>query len=76
MTSLPPMTRDELLALPATVDLTTGNRAFAIGRNTGYTLAKQGEYPCKLIRVGSTYRVITADLHRALGLVPAVQGAA
>ncbi|NUW33425.1 hypothetical protein HTZ77_18600 [Nonomuraea sp. SMC257] len=69
------MSREEILSLPPTVDLATGNRVFGIGRSTGYTLAKEGRYPCKLIRVGSTYRVVTADLHRALDLATA-QGAA
>ncbi|MDX3099704.1 DNA-binding protein [Nonomuraea angiospora] len=76
MTLAPQMSREELLSLPATVDLATGNRAFGIGRNTGYTLAKQGRYPCRIIRVGTAYRVITEDLHRALGLMTAAQGAA
>ncbi|MGW1280182.1 integrase [Streptomyces tsukubensis] len=63
------MSREELLALPVAVDLDTANRALTIGRSTGYTLAKQGEYPVKVLRLGNAYRVITADLHRLLGIV-------
>ncbi len=62
------MTRDELLALPAAVDLDTGNRALGLGRSKGYELAKQGQYPCKVLRLGRTYRVVTADLLSLLGL--------
>jgi hypothetical protein len=65
---LPPLTTADVLALPATVPLSVGNRALGIGRTTGYTLARQGRYPCKVIRVGKTYRVATADLRRVLGL--------
>ncbi|MFE2639379.1 hypothetical protein ACFXKF_32245 [Streptomyces scopuliridis] len=59
---------DELLALPAVIDLDTANRALMIGRSTGYGLAKQGEYPVKVLRLGNAYRVVTADLLKLLGL--------
>ncbi|WP_282797067.1 hypothetical protein [Streptomyces sp. CC224B] len=62
------MGREELLALPAAVDLDTGNRALGLGRSKGYELAKRGEYPCKVLRLGKAYRVVTADLLNLLGL--------
>lgn len=62
------LTSDELLALPAVIDLETANRALMIGRSTGYGLAKQGAYPVKVLRLGNAYRVVTADLLRLLGL--------
>ncbi|TFE55354.1 hypothetical protein E3E14_05895 [Streptomyces sp. ICN441] len=62
------MTREEVLALPATVDLDTGNRALGLGRSKGYELAKRGQYPCKVLRLGKAYRVVTADLLNLLGL--------
>ncbi|MGW2511723.1 hypothetical protein ACWC0A_20320 [Streptomyces scopuliridis] len=62
------MTRAELLALPAVVDLDTGNRALGLGRSKGYELAKRGQYPCKVLRLGKAYRVVTADLLSLLGL--------
>jgi hypothetical protein len=62
------MTREELLALPAAVDLGTGNRALGLGRSKGYELAKRGQYPCKVLRLGKAYRVVTADLLNLLGL--------
>ncbi|TXS31149.1 hypothetical protein EAO71_20530 [Streptomyces sp. ms191] len=62
------MSRDELMALPAAIDLDTGNRALGLGRSKGYELAKQGEYPCKVLRLGKAYRVVTADLLNLLGL--------
>ncbi|MCI0383631.1 hypothetical protein [Streptomyces sp. CNQ085] len=62
------MAREELLALPAAVDLDTGNRALGLGRSKGYELAKRGQYPCKVLRLGRRYRVVTADLLSLLGL--------
>ncbi|UGQ15455.1 hypothetical protein LO772_16520 [Yinghuangia sp. ASG 101] len=62
------MTRAELLALPASVDLRTGNRALGIGRTIGYALARQGEYPCRVLRIGGAYRVITSSLLDVLGV--------
>jgi len=62
------LTRDELLALPAAIDLEIANRAFVMGRSTGYALAKRGAYPCRVLKLGNAYRVITADLLRVLGI--------
>jgi hypothetical protein len=62
------MTRDELLGLPAAISLDAANRALSIGRSTGYTLAKRGQYPVKVLRLGNAYRVITADLLRVLSI--------
>ncbi|MYS05796.1 hypothetical protein GTW71_04935 [Streptomyces sp. SID6041] len=62
------MSRDELMALPAAIALDTGNRALGLGRSKGYELAKRGEYPCKVLRLGKAYRVMTADLLNLLGL--------
>jgi hypothetical protein len=62
------MSREELLELPAAVDLDTGNRALGLGRSKGYELAKRGQYPCKVLRLGNAYRVVTADLLALLGL--------
>ncbi|MEU8961968.1 hypothetical protein AB0C89_09700 [Streptomyces sp. NPDC048491] len=62
------MSRKELLELPAAVDLETGNRALGLGRSKGYELAKRGQYPCRVLRLGNAYRVVTADLLALLGL--------
>lgn len=63
-----PLTVAEVLALPAVVDIVVAGRAFGLGRTTAYTLARRGEFPCRVVRVGSAYRVPTADLRRELGL--------
>ncbi|MBP5862816.1 helix-turn-helix domain-containing protein [Streptomyces scabiei] len=61
-----PLTRSDLLSLPAAVDVETAARAFGIGRTTAYTLAKTGQFPCKVLRAGKAYRVITEDMLRVL----------
>lgn len=60
----------ELLALPVAVDLETANRALLLGRTKGFQLARKGEYPVPLMRVGKTYRVARAELLRALSITP------
>ncbi|MEV6175288.1 DNA-binding protein [Streptomyces sp. NPDC051954] len=60
------LTREELLALPASIDIVTAGRAFGVGRTTAYALARTGEFPCQVIRAGRAYRAITADLLRVL----------
>jgi hypothetical protein len=62
------LTGEELLGLPAAIDLDTANRALLIGRSTGYALARQGRYPVTVLRLGNAYRVVTADLLKLLGL--------
>lgn len=67
------MTYAELLDLPTTIDLTISNRALGVGRSLGYRLAREGRYPCRVIKVGTAYRVVTADLHRVLGATDMAQ---
>lgn len=64
----PAMTQEELEALPVAVDLVTAGRAFGIGRTTAHSLARTGQFPCRVLRAGSAYRVTKADLLRALGV--------
>jgi hypothetical protein len=66
-----PLTVAEVMALPAVVDVVVAGRAFGLGRTTAYALARKGEFPCRVVRVGSSYRVPTAELRRELGLEPA-----
>lgn len=62
------MTPEELLRLPSTIDLPTAARAIGIGRNQAYDLAARGEFPCRILKLGSRYKVLTADLLRVLGV--------
>ena len=71
------LTRAELLAMPVTVDIPTAARALGLGRSTAYELARRGRFPCRVLRIGSSYRVPTAELLRVLGIhLPAPPGGA
>lgn len=65
------MTRDEVLALPVTVDLLTTARALGIGRSMAYEMARAGTYPVPLFKVGKRYRAMRADLLAVLGVADA-----
>lgn len=66
------MNADELLALPVSVKLAIANKALGLGRSTGYDLARRGQYPVKVLRLGNAYRVVTRDLQELLGMKPSV----
>ncbi|GAA0245359.1 hypothetical protein GCM10009527_047550 [Actinomadura nitritigenes] len=61
-----PMTHEELAALPTTTTIETAARALGLGRTRAYQLAREDLFPCKVIRIGTTYRVVTADLLRLM----------
>jgi excisionase family DNA binding protein len=65
------LTLDELRGLPATTDLLTAARALGLGRTKAYELAKRGQFPCRVLRIGSAYRIPTAELLRYLCIAPA-----
>ncbi|MDX3130829.1 DNA-binding protein [Streptomyces europaeiscabiei] len=67
------MTREELLALPPTVNVTTAARALGIGTHKAYNLIKKGSFPVRTLALGSTVRVPTAALWRVLGVTPPEQ---
>src|SRR5256885_16708528 len=65
------MTRPELLGLPAAVPLwPTAARALGIGRTKAHQLARAGQFPVPLLRLGAAYRVRTTDLWVLLGIEP------
>ena len=63
------MTAHELRALPAAIDLVTAGRAFGMGRTKSHELARAGQFPVKVLRLGREYRVATAEVLAALGIV-------
>lgn len=56
--------------LPASLSLLDAAHALGIGRTSAYNLARHGEFPCPLIKVGALYQVPTAGLLRLLALTP------
>jgi hypothetical protein len=66
------MTKEELLALPVSVDLVTAGRAFGLGRTKSYELARRGEFPVRVIPVGAgKFRVPRSALLEALCITDA-----
>ena len=62
-----PVTITQLRA-SATVDLMTAARALGLGRTKAYELARRGQFPCRVIRIGEIYRIPTAGLLELLGV--------
>ena len=53
---------------PPSVGLMTAAAVLGIGRTRAYELARTGQFPVRLLRIGSTYRVPTAELLSLLGI--------
>jgi len=53
---------------PPSVDLMTAAAVLRIGRTKAYDLAKRGEFPVRVIRIGDSYRVPVAALLTLLGI--------
>lgn len=62
------LSREEIAALPVTVDVVTACRALGLGRTLGYELVRRGEFPVRVLRVGRRYLVPTAELRTLLGI--------
>jgi hypothetical protein len=62
------LTLAEIAELPAVTGLVTAGRALGVGRTRAYELARAGQFPCPVIRVGRTWLVPTAGLLALLGL--------
>jgi hypothetical protein len=72
------MTREELQALAArslTTDVVTAGKAYDMGRAQAYELARRGEFPVPVLKLGHRLRVRTADLVAALDRTESVSGA-
>lgn len=66
-----PLTRAELLALPATTNLRTLGQAFGLSEPVARERHRRGEWDqlgIRVLRLGQQWRVITADLWKALGV--------
>jgi hypothetical protein len=63
-----PLTVAEVLALPVTVDLVTAASAFGLGRDNAYRLAKTGELPFPVLKLGRRLVVTRNALLTVLGI--------
>lgn len=59
-------TLDEIRTWPAAISIPVACTAYGFSRSHGYELAHRGEFPARLIRAGSRWVVVTADLIRCL----------
>ena len=70
------LTREEVLVLPAVIDVVTAGRALGLGRTLTHELVRRGEFPVPVLRVGRVYRVPTAGVLKLLELHPSADNAA
>jgi predicted DNA-binding transcriptional regulator AlpA len=64
-----PMSADEVRALPVLIDIPTAARAMSIGRSQAFGLAKSGEFPIPVLRIGArSLRIRSSDLRTYLGM--------
>ncbi len=62
--------RQDLIEAGPTIELPLANKSLGISRAHGYALAKQGNYPVRLLKLGGAYRVVTSELLALLGIAP------
>ncbi len=65
------MNRDELIALPAVVDVPTAAQALGVGKTAAYELIKCGAWPTPVLRLGKLIRIPTAPILALLGMTEA-----
>ena len=58
--------RRRMASLPPAMRLPDANEMLSLSRTTGYKLARTGQYPCGVLRVGAEYRVRKHELQRLL----------
>ncbi|MBO2448680.1 helix-turn-helix domain-containing protein [Actinomadura barringtoniae] len=63
-----PVSLAQVADLPPALDLLAAARILGMGRTKAYELAKRGEFPCRVIRVGGSYVVPTVELLALLGI--------
>src|SRR5689334_20371624 len=51
------VTIDDIRIGPPTLDVATAGRLLGISRSYAFELARRDEFPCRLLKVGSRYRV-------------------
>lgn len=64
-------TAAETVQYPPTLSVHEAGELLGVGRTTSYALARAGDFPVPVLRVGSQYRVPTAPLLALLGIIPA-----
>lgn len=65
---MPGLTDAEFSRLPTVADLPDAARVLRLGQSEAWELARTGEFPCRIIRVGKSYRVPIPELIQAPGI--------
>lgn len=63
--------REEIHALGVRTDLETAASVWGIGRTRAYELARAGEFPSPLVRIGTRYVALVTPMLHALAAEPA-----
>jgi len=66
------LTRDEILALPAVVDVPTAGAAFGSSPAASRNQIKAGTFPVPVFKVGRLQRVSTEEILKVLGMTDAI----
>lgn len=61
-------TIDAVRGLGATIDIETAGAILGIGRSKSYELAKRGDFPVRVLRIGKRYLVPTPSILALLGI--------
>lgn len=59
---------DEVRTWPVTVGVPDAGRCWGLGRDASYDLARIGQFPVPVLRLGSSLRVTRASILTALGI--------
>lgn len=62
------MSTEELLELPAVVDLPTAADVLGVGHSSAYELVRSGQWPTPILRLGRLIRVPSAPLLALVGV--------
>ncbi len=66
--SAPAWTEQAVRALGMTTDVEIAGEILGIGRTKAYELAKNGDFPVKMLRIGRRYKVSVPALLKLLGV--------
>ncbi len=69
------LTPEQILALPAAVDIPKAGECFGIGRSKAYELARSGQFPVPVLPLGDMFRVTRASILAYLGIEDTAQPA-
>jgi excisionase family DNA binding protein len=70
------MNREQLVALPAVVDVPTAASVLGLSRTTVYELIRIGDWPTPVLRLGKLIRLPTEPILELLGIQPATESPA